>query len=236
MNGVKFLVVVMAASLAAFAGAAGAIFYLDATKEQEKIAASEQEKLEQEKQERLRPVSPKEAFISLCTYENSSFEGRSPEVFCELTWDNVTAIPMDAHKTTRETGNVDSAYMECIHERPDLTREGCLEAAGDPYKPWTAGYEKKRTESCLWEIDYYEEGRIKPSLSDWDRGSLIRLFYLYSKEELTEMQGRLAKQRQMKEEDQCSSKENMEEYLDIVARIAIATEVIEMRKNDGRWF
>ena len=237
MNGIKFLIVVMAASLAAFAGAAGAIFYLDAQKEQEKIAASEQEKLEQEKQERLRPVSPKEAFISECTYENSTFEGRIPEVLCELTWGNIVAAPMDARRITRDTVRVSSRYMECINKWLESTREECLEAASDPDKPWTDDYEEKRTEGCLRTIDYYEEGRIKRTFSAvlLDRKYYAYLYSGYSDEELAAQQDMLVEWRRGQEEDRCSSKKNIEEYLDTVARIDIvAKELKKKRDRDGR--
>lgn len=235
MNGVKFLIVVVAASLAAFVGATGAIFYLDAKKEQEKIAASEQEKLEQAQQERLRPVSPKEAFISQCTYDNSTFEGRIPEVLCELTWGNIVATPMDARNITRDTVHVGSRYIECINKWSESTREECLKAAGDPNRPWTDDYEEKMTEGCLRAIAYYEEGRIKRTFSPvlLDREYYEYFYSIYSDEELAAQQDMLVEWRRGQEEDRCSSKKNMEEYLDIVARIDIVEKETKKRRKGG---
>ena len=222
MNGVKFLIVVIAASLAAFAGAAGAIFYLDAKKEQTRIAASEQEILEQAQQERLRPVSPKEAFISQCTYENSTFEGRVPEVLCELTWGNIAAAPMDASEITRDTVHVDSRYMECINKWSEATREECLKAASDPDKPWTDDYQERMTERCLRTIDRNKEGQIKYSVVWPTMDSVIEYFNLLPRKTLIKEYNGLMKQLRMKEKTRCSSKDNMEEYLDLYARTNLA--------------
>ena len=211
MKVVKFLVVVVVASLAAFAGAATMLFHF--------MLEDEQERMEQAHKEDSWAAIPKETFIYQCT---QSWETVSAEAYCEIAWDNAFAKPigeLEISTYTEITEYLGYMYMECINKRPDWPREQCLKDAGDLDKPWLPGYQERwalRCQRAINEIETRRGGFVEVIVEDH---FLLRNM---TDEEFEEVQAGLHEERDMKKVARCASEASKEEYLTLLARIRIA--------------
>ena len=208
---IKFLIVVVAASLAAFAGAATVLFHF--------MLEDEQEQMEQTRKEGSWSVSPRETFISQCV---KSWETASSEAYCEIAWDNAFTKPIGelGISTYDEiTEYLGYMYLECISKRPDWSREQCLKDAGDLDKPWLPGYQERwalRCQRAINEIETRQGGFVEVIGEDH---FLLRSM---TDEKVDEVHAGLREERDMKKAARCASEASQEEYLKLVTRIRIA--------------